>query len=128
MTRLASVQSRDRELLHGAAHGIPETDFDLVFQVATWLMLRLHPGVGASTAEKLAEEITEARSTASWARSAKIKSAKIKIHTWLARIPVSRITARWQILAIEAVLVVHLPLLRVGEHVIGFLQLLEFLF
>ena len=91
-------------------------------------MLRFHSGVGASAAEKLAEEITEAGPTACSARSAKIKSPKIKIYIG-AGLPLrTRVAAGRQIFAVEAILVVHLPLLGVGEHVIGFLQLLEFLF
>src|SRR5882672_6832063 len=64
VARLASVQSRDRELFHRAAHGIPEIDLELVFQVAARFVLRLHSGAAASAAEKLAEEIAEARSAA----------------------------------------------------------------
>ena len=56
---------------------------------------------------------------------AKIESAKIKIDV----LPVAggrSGTSRRNIVAVEAVLVVHLPLLRIGQHVVGFLQLLEF--
>src|SRR5947199_1011783 len=125
MTRLAGVHPRDRKFLHRAAHGVPEIDLELVFQVAARFVLRLS---GATApAKKLAEEVTKARSTSCARASAKIKSAKIKIHPGVACAFVSAgITSRRQILAVEAVLVVHLPLLRVGEHVVGFLDLLEF--
>src|SRR5690242_2647933 len=109
MTRLASVQSRDRELLHGATHGIPEIDFNLVFQIAARLVFRFRGGA-TTPAKELAEKVAKARSTASRARSAaEIKSPKINIHTGIALACGSGIAARWQIFAIEAVLVVHLP-------------------
>src|SRR5437667_133781 len=55
-----------------------------------------------------------------------IKSAKVKVHAGIACALPAWIAPRRQILAVEAVLVVHLPLLRVGEHVVSFLDLLEF--
>src|SRR5437588_533351 len=42
MAGLASIQSRDRKLFHRSAHGIPEIDLDLVFQVTAGFVLRLH--------------------------------------------------------------------------------------
>src|SRR5258706_10563262 len=130
VARLASVQSRDRELFHRAAHGIPEIDLELVFQVAAGFVFRLHTGASASAAEKLAEEIAEARSAARRAgAAAKIKSAKIKVDVRLPAVtaPSTR-PARRKVVAVEAVLVVNLPLLGIGEDVVGFLQLLEFFF
>src|SRR5260370_9374662 len=64
MARPASVQPCDRELLHCAAHRIPEINLNLVFQVAAAFGLRLHCGATAPAAEKLAEEIAEAGSAA----------------------------------------------------------------
>src|SRR5260370_1957776 len=130
MARLASIQSRDPKLYHRTAHGIPESDLELVFQVAAGFGRRFHPGASASTAEKLAEEIAKARSAARRARAAaKIKSPKIKVDAGLsvARARSSR-PARWKVVAVEAVLVVHLPLFGIGEDIVGFLQLLEFFF
>src|SRR5205823_12766267 len=99
----------------------------LVFRVAARFVFRLC-GPTAAPAKKLAEKVAEARSPACPAGSAaKIKSAKIEIHAGVGRASLpSGVPARRQILAVEAVLVVHLPLFRVGEHVIGFLDLLEF--
>src|SRR2546429_2086280 len=130
MARLAGIQSGNRKLFHCAAHGIPEIDLDLVFQVATGFVLRLAPRASASTAKKLAEEIAEARSAARRARAtAKIKSAKIKVDVLLLAVAVcSTRPARWKVVTVEPVLVVHLPLLGIGENIVGFLQLLEFFF
>src|SRR6266704_1356750 len=129
MTRLTSVHPRDRELFHCAAHGVPEVDLELVFQVAARFMFwfRRH---AAAPAKELAEEVAKARSSGPGTRaSAKIEAPKIKIHAGVARALVSAgIASRRQVLAVEAVLVVHLPLLGVGEHVVGLLDLLEFFF
>src|ERR1700736_119823 len=51
---LARVQPGDLEFLHGAANSVPEVDFDLVFEIAARLVLRLH-GSAAAPAEELAE-------------------------------------------------------------------------
>jgi len=130
MARLAGIQSGNRKFFHRAAHGIPEIDLDLVFQVATGFVVRLAPSASASTAKKLAEEIAEARSAARRARAtAKIKSAKIKVDVLLLTVGVcSTGPARWKVVTVEPVLVVHLPLLGIGENIVGFLQLLEFFF
>src|SRR5437016_10278495 len=126
MTCLASIHPRDRQFFHGAAHSVPEINLDLVFQVAAWLVFRFRSDA-APAAKELAEKVAET-SAAGCARSpAEIKSAKIKIYIRLTRAwPSPRIAARRQVIAVEAVLVVHLPLFRVGEHVVGFLDLFEF--
>src|SRR5258707_1548194 len=127
MASAASVQPRDRELFHRATHGVPKTNLNLVFQVAAGFMLRLHCGATAPAAEELAEEIAEAGSAAGRAgATAKIKSAEIKVDVLLSAVA-ARSTRR-EVVAVEAVLVVHLPFLGVGEDVVGFLQLLEFFF
>src|SRR5258708_1396362 len=61
--------------------------------------------------------------------AAKIKSPKIKVDVGrsVVRARSSR-PARWKVVAVEAVLVVHLPLFGIGEDIVGFLQLLEFFF
>src|ERR1700730_17118796 len=130
MARLAVIKARDRRRFHRTAHSVPEINLELVFQVAAGFVLRFHPGASASTAEKLAEEIAEARSAAPRARAAaKIKSPTIKVDAGLsvARARSTR-PARGKVVAVEAVLVVHLPLFGIGEDVVGFLQLLEFFF
>src|SRR5437016_8575840 len=108
MARLASIQSGDRKLLHRAAHGIPEIDLDLVFQVAAGFVFRLHPSTSASAAKKLAERIAEARSATRGAGpAAKIKYAEIKVDVLLPAVT-ARFTRR-TVVAVEAVLVVDLP-------------------
>src|SRR5712664_1466835 len=80
MTGLAGIQARDGEFLHRAANGIPEVDLDLVLQVAARFVLWFHPGGSAAAAEKLAEEITEARSAARGSSpTAEIVAAEVKI-------------------------------------------------
>src|SRR5258708_10505730 len=130
MASPASVQPRDRELFHRATHGVPKTNLNLIFQVAAGFMLRLHRGATASAAEELAEEIAEARSAAGRAgATAKIKSAKIKVDVLLSAVAArSTRPGRRKVVAVKAILIVHLPFLRVGEDVVGFLQLLEFFF
>src|SRR6266850_1100870 len=131
MTGLAGIQARDGEFLHRAAHGIPEIDLDLVFQVAARFVLRFHRGTSAAATEKLAEEITEACSAARCSRpAAEIESTEVKINIWRFAVPslTSSGSAGRNVVAVKAVLVVDLSLLRIGEHVVGFLQLLEFFF
>ena len=124
---LASIHPRNRYLLHRAAHGVPEIDFDLIFEVRARFAFRFRNRAAAS-AKKLAEEIAETRSAGA-RTTAEIKATKIEIHSGLTRaLPSSRIAARRQVVAVEAILVVHLPLLRVREDVVGFLDFLEFFF
>ena len=128
MTRLARVQPRDLQLLHRTAHRIAKIDFDLVFEVAAAFPLWLHRPAAVAT-EKLTEEIAEVPAARASLRSAstKIESPEIKIHSGIAtrvRGPCSRL----EIVAVKAVLVVHLPLLGIGQNVVGFLQLLELFF
>ncbi len=123
-------------LLYCAAHCVPEIDLDLIFQVSARLVLHFHFRA-AAPAKELAEQIAETRSPARAARCTRcalaapeIKSAKIKIDVRAAVIAARRWTTRaWlEIVAVESVLVIHLSLLRVRQHVVRFLQLLEFLF
>src|SRR5882672_9146250 len=131
MARFASVQPRDLQLLHGAAHRIPEINFDLILEVAAGFLLRLYsPAASAATPKKLAEQIAEAaRPRAFPSGAAKIKPAKVEIHRGIVIA-----SALWrrspgiEIVAIESVLVIHLPLLRIRKDVVRFLQLLEFFF
>src|SRR6202040_3079520 len=111
MARLAGIQSRDRKLFHRTAHSVPEIDLELVFQVAAGFVLRLHTGASASAAEKLAEEIAEARSAARRAgTAAKIKSPKVEVDVGLSAVSArSTRPARWDVVAVKAVLVVYLP-------------------
>jgi hypothetical protein len=128
LARLAGVEARDGQFFDGAADGVPKIDFDLIFEVAAGLMFGFFTATAATT-EKLAEEIAETRAAALRARAAaKIKAAKIKIHAFAVLLVSAPGTAGRDVVAVKAVLVVHLAFFRVGENVVGFLQLLEFLF
>src|SRR4029077_9663088 len=125
----AGIEPRHLQLLYRPAHGIPKITCYRVFQVAAGFLLRLHGAPAATaTAKELAEEITEtARAGAFAARAAKIESPEIEIHRGFVVAPAAGRRGPWmEIVAVEAVLVVHLPLLGVGEDVVGFLKLLEF--
>src|SRR5580692_6561502 len=126
VARLAGVEARDGQFFDGAADGIPKVDFDLIFKVAAGLVFRFL-AAAAPAAEKLAEEIAETRVAALCSRAAaKIKAVEIEIDTFAVLLPSSSRTAGRNVVAVEAVLVVHLTFFRVGEDVVGFLQLLEF--
>src|SRR6202040_698056 len=80
----AGLHARDRKFFHRTAHGVPEINLHLVFQVAARFLLRLHFAATAAP-EKLAEQIAETsaascRPCTRTAATAKIKSAKIKIN------------------------------------------------
>src|SRR4029077_11999808 len=131
MAGLASVQPRDLQLLHRPAHCIPEINLDLILKVAAGFLLRLDNTAAPATAsEKLTEQIAEAaRASAFASRAAKVESAKVKIHRGVViASAMRRRRARIEIVAVEPVLIVHLPLLGIGEDVVRFLQLLEFFF
>src|SRR5260370_34205315 len=84
MARFATVQPCDRLLFLRAAHGVPEVDFNLVFQVAAWLVLRVRRNA-AAPAKELAEEAAKARSAPRRSgASAEIESAKITVHAGFA--------------------------------------------
>jgi len=130
MTRLTSVQTRDLQLLHGAAHRIPEVNLDLILQVPAGFLLRLYsPAASAAAPKKLAEQIAEAARPRASLRAAKIKPAKVEIHCGIfIASALWRRSPRIEIVAIESVLVIHLPLLRIRKDVVRLLQLLEFFF
>src|SRR5580692_7141860 len=126
VARFAGVEARDGQFFDGAADGIPKVDFDLIFKIAARLVFRFL-AAAAPAAEKLAEEIAETRVAALCSRAAaKIKAVEIEIDTFPVLLPSSPRTAGRNVVAVEAVLVVHLAFFRVGEDVVGFLQLLEF--
>src|SRR5271169_4515427 len=128
VARVTSVESRDGQFLDGATNGIPKVDLDLIFEVAPGLMLRFF-AAAAPTAKKLAEEVAETCIAALRARAtAKIKAAKIEIDAFSVLLRRASGPAGRNIVAVKAVLIVHLPLFCVGENVVGFLQLLEFFF
>jgi hypothetical protein len=126
---LARIKPRDGKFFHRAANGVPEINLNLVFEVVSGLLFRLHLST-ASASEKLAEQITEVSPAAGATRpAAKIESAKIKVDvgmTAFGSCPAG--SAWWKVIAVEAMLVVHLPLFRIGENVVRFLKLLELFF
>src|SRR4029077_15869705 len=114
---------------HRAADGIPEINLNLVFEVVSGLLFRLHLSP-ATAAEKLAEQITEVSPAAGATRpAAKIESAKIKVDVGIPAFGPCPAGSAWRkVVAVEAILVVHLPLFRIGENVVRFLKLLELFF
>src|SRR5262249_56701329 len=84
-------------------------------------------GTPELAAEEIAKEVGEA-GTAAILCLAEIKPVKIEIDILSAGFSAARISARRHALAVKAVLIVHLPLFRIGKNVVGFLQLLELFF
>src|SRR5215472_9842012 len=84
------------------------------------------------TPEKLAEEIAETRSSSASSGSAsariEIKSPEIEVNSRTSGISARRRRSTLEVVAVKAVLVVHLPLFRIGQYVVRFLQLLELFF
>src|SRR5580704_16855425 len=79
----------------------------------------------SAATKELAKQIPEARSRSARARSAaEIKSSKIEMNVAGTRRAWHSARAR----SFKSELIVHLPLLGVRQHVIGFLHLLEFFF
>jgi len=108
---------RDGQFFHRSAHRFPEADGDLVFQVGAGLPHR-SLGCGPAASEKLAEEVAEAGAPA----AAEIEPAEIELHARAGVFHGPRSLA----VGVEAELVVRLPLLRIRQDVIRFLDLLEF--
>src|SRR5215472_8116093 len=125
MTGPARIEPRNLKLLYRAAHGIPEINFDLVFQIAARFFLRFHRCRAAPPAKKLAEQISE---TGAALLPAEIEATKIEIDVLLARVVAGTVISRRHVVAVEAVLVVHLTFLGIGKNVVGFLELFELFF
>src|SRR6202034_3807855 len=78
----ASIESRETQFFHRAAHGFGECDVDLIFEVGAGLVL-VSCGCGSGPAEKLAEEVAETRTASGGALSgpaAKIEAAEIEMN------------------------------------------------
>src|SRR5690348_10415198 len=125
MALVASLQPRDGDFFHRAAHRFAERNINLIFQIAARLFFVSLRRVRA--AKYLAEKILEARS----ARSAEVEAAKIELHI-LRRSARAR-SASTGIPALKirpgkAELVVHLAFFRVRKVFVRFLYLLEFFF
>ena len=125
MAIFARVQTRDLQFLHRSANRIPKVNLNLVLQIAAGFFLRLHGDAVAPAAKELAEKIAERGASG---LPSEIETPKIKIDVLPASLRAWPVIPRRDIVAIEAVLVVHLALLRVGEDVVGFLQLFELFF
>jgi len=111
----ATLQVRDGQFFHRAAHRFPETDGNLVLQVRAGL-LYLRPR--AASAEKLAEQVAETGA----ATPAEVVSVEVELHPGVFR------RRRSPAVRVESKLVVSLALLGIGENVVRFLNLLEFFF
>src|SRR5258707_3404507 len=111
----AGVEPRDLQLFHRAAHGIPKINFDLILQVAAGFLLLLHgPAAATAATEELAEEIAEAARAGAFASgTAKVASTTLEIHRGIIYDTYAyRPSSGIEIVAVKAVLVVHLPPLR----------------
>ena len=121
VARFTRIHPRDLQFLHRAAHRIPEINLDLVFQVAARFVLRLRCRGAAPPAKELAEQIPEARAAA-FAAARQNRIRQNQNSRFPPPLRSAAITRRRRIVAIESVLVVHLALLRVRQHVVRFLQ------
>src|SRR5690348_12160932 len=140
VTGAAHVVARYVDARLRAADRLPEIDVHHVFEIAALFRLRLP--AAASAIEELRKDVPKSPTAAaprlgppagSRARSAgprekvrKIEPRKVHVglrtSALLPERPLPRITA---VFRIEAELVVHLPLLRIAQNVIGFLNVLE---
>src|SRR5579863_3627633 len=128
MARIARIETRDRQLLHCTTDSVPKIYFDLILEVAAGFLLWLFAAASPAS-EKLAKEIAEAASAALCSgAAAKVKASEIEINAFAIGFVSAAGTARRNVVAVKAVLVVHLAFFGVGEDVVGFLQLLEFFF
>ena len=131
----------DLETHLGPADGLPEIDTEAVFEVGALLGSRLLRLMLAS--EPLAEDVLEIRRVAgagaagprgTAARAARpgracevreVESAEAHVRTGSGTAWASRTARRHSVFRIEAVLIVHLFLLRLAQNVVGFLDFLE---
>src|SRR5260221_7901529 len=115
------------------ADGLPEIDIERVFKIGTLLrFLRL---LLAAAAEELRKDIPKSARPASGGRLPRLPASRAclrgeevgKIETAEVRTARGRFRAgaRGTVLRIEADLIVHLPLLRIAQHVVRFLHVLE---
>src|ERR1035437_8876762 len=130
--RAAQIVARDIQAHLRALDGLPEIDVHRVFEVAALFRFRLRLVARAAAPEKLRENVAEATARGvraparppGRARESIRKIEAAEIHAGLGA-TASRTGAREAALRIEANLVVHLALLRIAQHVIGFLHVLE---
>ena len=117
----------------GAANGLPEIDTQTIFEVCAFgplLRGRRFPLFAEPLAENVLEVggitgITAPAATRSLGKHVgKVKTAE----AWAARICVRRTTFGHSAVRIESVLIVHLPLLRIVQNSVSFLELFETFF
>src|SRR5581483_1361122 len=132
MTGPAHLLPRDLEGDGRTFESLPEIDIECVLQVGT-LLRRLGLFFALPT-EKLREDVAK---TAGLAFAAgrllaevigEIEAAEVHVRLGPSAAPCTRPRARETVRRIEAVLVVHLALLRIAQNVICFLYVLETLF
>ncbi len=122
----AAFHAGDLYFLDAAAHCVPEIYIEFIFERTAGLRFFFNACAGAA-AKKIAEEVAETGSaTGCSAAAAEIESAEIKIDVVVGTSCSGSVVTSRNIFAVEAILIVHLALLRVGENVVGFLKLLEF--
>src|SRR5262249_39051541 len=127
MACFARIKPSDLQFLYAAADRVPKINFELILKRAAFFGFLFDCAATTAAAKKLAEQIAETRSAcAALASAAKIEAAEVEIN--VAPGAARAVVARRHVLAVKAVLIVHLALLRVRENVVGFLQLLEFFF
>src|SRR5579875_117101 len=136
MAGLANLVAGDIHASLGAADRLPEIDIHYVFKIAALFGPRL---AGRPAAEKLRKDIAEPAGAGLGAASpggARSRAAEdvgeiepAEIHIWRGSAAwAARSGAGKPVFRIEPVLIVHLALLGVAQHVIGFLHVLEALF
>src|SRR5215472_10823005 len=111
-----------------ASSRVPEIDFELILERAAFFGFFFGCAAPAAAAKELAEQIAEAGAAGAAGSPAEIETAEIKVDVARSAARAGAVVARGRVVAVEAVLVIHLALLGVGENVVGFLQLFEFLF
>ena len=137
MARSTHVLPRDVQPYLRAANGLPEIHVQAVFQVGAFFGSARRLGAAAPTAEELAEDVAKrARSGVVLSGRAaralvhvlrEIESAEAHARLRSRARPASRTTGR-NVIGIKSVLIVDLPLLRIAQNVVGFLNFLEALF
>src|SRR5947209_10089107 len=147
----ANILPRDVQAQLGAANGLPETDVDLVFEVAALLWPFIGNARAAASAKNSGEDIAETATSRSAARLAcaaevgKIEAAEVEGNALSTRTftktPAGRVAARTtaaggigrggcgiNVVGVEADLVVNFSLLRVAEDIIGLGNFFELFF
>src|SRR6185437_8534314 len=128
---VTDIKPRKTELLHGAAHRFRERNVDLVLKIGAGLVFAYRLLRRSRAAEKLAEKIAKTSTAGALsAAPAEVESTEIEMNIF-GRNPAVSATGRWNSARsrhVEAKLVIHLALFRIGKRLVGFLNLLELFF